>query len=391
MDLSTVRNRDRLKPRREPFWQKLGAGRYLGVRILGSGKGSTWIARFYDPDTHPERPSKSLGDFATMPPNERYGAAKKAADAWFEHLTGGGSREVLTVRQACEQYAKSLERESEGKAKEVRRRFRQYVYDDSIARVPLQKLTKKQVVEWRERLEAMPAKVTRTKRGRIVTKVRSKSTVNRDMVPFRAALNMALNRGEVLTSIAWASALKPHEGAGKKRDLYLDRGQRRKLLDALPSDALAFVRGLCVLPLRPGALAALTVADFDGRRSQLTIGYDKAGAARRILLPPATVTLFKEQAKNKLPAARLFTRADGMPWTKNDWNDGIRAAAESEGLPAGTTTYALRHSTITDLVTGGLDLLTVAQVSGTSVEMIEAHYGHLRQEHAANALAKLAL
>jgi hypothetical protein len=42
-------------------------------------------------------------------------------------------------------------------------------------------------------------------------------------------------------------------------------------------------------------------------------------------------------------------------------------------------------------VTSGLDLLTVAQVSGTSVAMIEAHYGHLRQEHAANALAKLAL
>src|SRR5262252_10597949 len=103
MDLSTVRNRDRLKPRREPYWQKLGAGRYLGVRVLESGKGSTWIARFYDPDTHPERPAKSLGDFATLPPNERYSAAKRAADDWFDHLTGGGSRDVLTVKQACEQ------------------------------------------------------------------------------------------------------------------------------------------------------------------------------------------------------------------------------------------------------------------------------------------------
>ena len=37
------------------------------------------------------------------------------------------------------------------------------------------------------------------------------------------------------------------------------------------------------------------------------------------------------------------------------------------------------------------DLLTVAQLSGTSVAMIERHYGHLRADHAAAALATLAL
>ena len=60
-------------------------------------------------------------------------------------------------------------------------------------------------------------------------------------------------------------------------------------------------------------------------------------------------------------------------------------------LPAGTTAYTLRHSVISDLVHDGLDLLTVAQISGTSVAMIERHYGHLRSDVAAGALAKLAL
>jgi len=389
MELSTVRNRERLKARREPYWQKLGAGRYLGVRV--GEKGSTWIARFYDPDTHPDRPAKSLGDFWTMPPSDRFGAAKKAAEEWFDHLTGGGSRGLLTVKQACENYAKEIEGGDPAKAKEIRRRFEQYVFKDPIARVLIQKLTKRQVEDWRKRLEAMPAKVTRTKKGKTVTKARAKSTVNRDIVPFRAALNMALDQGDVLTSVAWATALKPYEGAGKRRDLYLTRDQRKALLAGLPPAEAAFVRALCSVPVRPGAMAALTVADFDARRNQLTIGHDKAGAARRILLPAETVALFKDQVKSKLPAARIFTRADGAPWTKNDWNDAIRDVAESAGLPAGTTTYALRHSTITDLVVGGLDLLTAAQVAGTSVEMIEDHYGHLRQEHAAKALATLAL
>lgn len=60
-------------------------------------------------------------------------------------------------------------------------------------------------------------------------------------------------------------------------------------------------------------------------------------------------------------------------------------------LPAGATAYTLRHSVITHVVHGGLDLLTVAQISGTSVAIIEKHYGHLRGEVAASVLAKLTL
>jgi hypothetical protein len=60
-------------------------------------------------------------------------------------------------------------------------------------------------------------------------------------------------------------------------------------------------------------------------------------------------------------------------------------------LPPTTTACSLRHSVISDLVHDGLDLLTVAQISGTSVVMIERHYGHLRGEIAATALARLVI
>lgn len=381
MELSTVRDRNRLKPRREPYWHKLGAGRYLGVRI--GEKGSTWIARFYDPDTHPERPAKTLGDFATLPNSDRYGVAKKAAEEWFDHLSGGGATAVLTVRQACERYAAARP--------DAARRFRQYIYSDPIARVLLLKLNDHHVRAWRERLESLPALVTRRKKGKAITRKRSSDTINRDMVPFRAALNLALEKGDLLTDRAWRNALKPAKATGTRRNLYLDRKQRRELIEALPDDLAAFVRGLCTLPLRPGALAALTVADFDHRRSELTIGVDKAGQGRRILLPAPTVALLREQSRSKLPGARLFTCTDGQPWNKDLWKGPIKDAVLAAELPKGTTAYTLRHSTITDLVTGGLDLLTMAQVSGTSVRMIELHYGHLRGEHAAKALAGLAL
>jgi hypothetical protein len=51
----------------------------------------------------------------------------------------------------------------------------------------------------------------------------------------------------------------------------------------------------------------------------------------------------------------------------------------------------LRHSTITDLVTAGLPLLQIAQISGASVETIERHYGLRASEAALKARAMLLL
>jgi integrase len=84
-------------------------------------------------------------------------------------------------------------------------------------------------------------------------------------------------------------------------------------------------------------------------------------------------------------------RPNGKAWDKETWKGPIAVAAKAAGLPAGVTAYTLRHSIITDLVSAGLPLLTVAQISGTSAEMIEQHYGHLNRAAATEALAGLAL
>jgi integrase len=127
------------------------------------------------------------------------------------------------------------------------------------------------------------------------------------------------------------------------------------------------------------------------RLKVLKIGQDKAGKDRRIKIPDVTAAFFAEAVKLKLPTAPLLARADGTAWNKDSWKGPVKRAAVAGKLPEGTTAYTLRHSVISDLVHDGLDLLTVAQISGTSVAMIERHYGHLRSEVAASALAKLAL
>ena len=87
----------------------------------------------------------------------------------------------------------------------------------------------------------------------------------------------------------------------------------------------------------------------------------------------------------------FIVRAAGEPWDKDAWKYPIKDAVNAVGLPGATAAYTLRHSVITDLIYAHLPILTVAQLSGTSVAMIERHYGHLVRDDAEEALAALAL
>jgi integrase len=171
----------------------------------------------------------------------------------------------------------------------------------------------------------------------------------------------------------------------------LDREQRAALIAQADRSVGDFLHSLSLVPLRPGALASLLVGNLNSQLGVLTIGKDKTGGDRKIKLPPLTAAVFAKFAKDKLPTAPLLSRSDGQAWNKDAWKKPIKTAAAAAGLPESVTAYTLRHSVITDLVTNGLDLLTVAQLSGTSVAMIEKHYGHHRADHAAKALEGLAL
>lgn len=395
MAIQTVRQRVALKPRREPYWQSLGTGQHIGYRRTEDG--GHWIARAYDPATR-ARQYRSIGDLAHLSDADRFTAAVRLAREFFEHIGKGGRSEPLTVAKAWHRYIdRQRKTKGDAAADDAAARFKRYVENDPIAGVVLEKLVKRHVDEWRDRLTSQP--IMQPKRGprcRVRTpqppsKSRSASSVNRDMVPMRAALNLALADGYVTSDHAWRQALKPTKNADGRRTLYLDREQRRALIDHLPDDAAAFVRSLCLLPLRPGALASLTAGDFNAKQGTLRIGTDKAGAGRFVLLPTTTAALLKAQAKGKLPTASLLSRWNGAAWDKDAWKGPIKGAAAAAGLPPKTTAYTLRHSTITDLVTSGLDLFTVATLAGTSVAMIEKHYGHLQQNRARDALAGLVL
>lgn len=382
--------RDKLKARHAPYWQKIRSECHLGFRKTTAASSGTWIARYRDGDGRYQL--KSLGSLDKLPGHRRFDEAVKLAAQWFDHRSAGGSAASITVGEACERYLEKLRGEGrDAGVADAEGRFRRFVYSNpKLTNIQITKLTQGMMNDWRAMLTKTPAMLQ--DKTKTATKLRAASSINREMAVLKAALNLAVRDGYATNNGAWAYQLTPIKDASQRRDCYLDVTQRRALIESAPVNLAALVKALSLMPLRPGAVAALTAGSLDKRLSVLTIGKDKAGRDRKIGLPKSTTDFFATQASGKLPSAPLIAQANGKFWNKDAWKTPFKKAALAANLPAAATLYTLRHSTITDLIAlHRLDTMTVAQLSGTSLAMIEKHYGHLLRDHAANALAALAL
>jgi integrase len=362
-DLSRKRERERLKPRREQYWMRLEKGKYLGFRRGAD----TWHVRMRD------RAGKQHQ--SALPAAHDYDSAKNAAEEWLKQRGVAPVRRMSrgTVREALETYLQYLRDQGrEATAKTIETKFKQVVWDDPLATIPLRSLTKEDVKDWRDRLRER----------------RQPRSINRIVRDLKAGLNRALKEGHVGDREAWA--LDPladdFEESGDSAVILSPHHRKALTKAAIPAGA-EFMRGLELTGARPGELATATVADLDTKHGTLRLMHRKGRPAR---LKPRSVVLshdglifFKQQAKNKLPGARLFLDAEGRPWQRKKWAEEIRAAAAivnarargKNRIPTGASAYSFRHARISELLQEhGIDPLTVAFQTGTSIKMIEKYY-----------------
>lgn len=278
-----------------------------------------------------------------------------------------------SVEAACRDYVEDRRCEKNAAcAHDAHRRFERTVYGTAFGRLPLARLSSLDIKAWRRATGL------------------SKSSQNRTMTALRAALNLAVQNRRVGAErrIEWAS-VRQYPGVTQRRMLFLDVEERRRLLRHAAGAVRDLMAGMALTGARPGDLTRARCAEYDARTRSITFAAKQA--LRTVPLPSAAVALFDRLACGKGPQELLFTRDDGKPWAHSDWDELVREAAKRAGLPAGVCLYTLRHSFITQSLMDGMSTLEVARISGTSLAMIERHYGHLVMHAARERLERVEL
>ena len=174
--------RERLKPRREPYWSRVVKGGYVGFRK--SRYGGTWVARWRTADSKQLTQALQI-NVEAIDPADQFDEASKQAKQWFESL-GQNHKAGYTVADAVEDYWKHREiNNSKASGRDAKQRLEKHVVP-TLGNVPIAKLTKKQVADWHKSLVRVsddPEDVRKSKDG-----------ANRLLSYFKAALNLALQQ-----------------------------------------------------------------------------------------------------------------------------------------------------------------------------------------------------
>ena len=372
--IDTPTQRLRLKVRREPYWAKLQARGYLGFRRTADG--GTWVARWRDDQGKQHYRALKL---AIEAPERAYDEAAALGMGWFKQATAGVVAR-RTVREAAERYVEALRtRKGDAAAKDAQGRIDRTILP-KLGDRPLDRLTTAELEQWLHGL--VPAG-----KGEDETR-RAKESTNRNLITLKALLNNAWRTGLVGSNSPWRK-VSAFAKTTRARDVFLTPEQRKRLLEHCKGAFRDLVQAGLLTGARYGELRELLVSDFEPSRKALNIRRGKTGA-RTVPLSDASRALFARLSRSKLPGAYVFTKDDGTPWKHSDQDEPMRDVAKAAKLPRGTVFYTLRHTFIASAITGGVDIHTAAKITGTSVRMIEQHYGKLLQDDARERLNRIA-
>jgi len=340
----------------------------LGYRKGASG--GTWVARVRDEagqqHYHALGPADDLNDGNGL----SYAQALDQARAFFGVAAHSSGRH--TVGDALDAYIRHLEANNpQATVHDAKKRI-ESLMRPVLGEVPLNKLRRVELDAWRQSMlkgERPKAEKRQEKR----TRPRSPDTVNKLTAYLKAALNLARANRWVSDDSAWRELAKLKGGNARK--VFLTYNQARSLLKACSTQALRdLVQAALLTGARGGELTRLLVRDFDAHTGTLEVA-GKTGA-RPVHLSSEGVTFFAALAKRAGSRDALLLPRDGDgAWTKNLHQKPFQAAVKAADLDPDTVLYSLRHTHISWALLHGVNIQVIAENCGTSVRMIEKHYG----------------
>ena len=138
--------------------------------------------------------------------------------------------------------------------------------------------------------------------------------------------------------------------------------------------------------LRPGEQAALRWSDVRLSEGALRVrGTKTSGSARPVPVAGDALATLRQRSEERTDEADglVFTGARGGAVEMRHLSKRLQSLAEDAKVEKNVTAYSLRHSYGTTMAAAGVPLLDLARIMGTSVAMIERHYGHYCPERGA--------
>jgi integrase len=71
----------------------------------------------------------------------------------------------------------------------------------------------------------------------------------------------------------------------------------------------------------------------------------------------------------------MLVKDDGIQWGKSSHSRSMKVAVKKAKLPRECCFYSLRHFHISKALLSGMPMQAIAENVGTSIKMIEQHYG----------------
>ena len=245
-----------------------------------------------------------------------------------------------------------------------------------------------------------PAWRRETGTGRFRDKIISDSTIRFEMSIFGAAMNYAAKKKYITASQRFEG--KPKLKTMRRDEFSLEEYRKLHTVGrswlakaTKPSSiwyrtiAYNFVLVMCNTGMRPSEAKNLrwrdvmVANDRDGR--EIAVLFVQGKGKSRKLVAPKSVSDYLERirstAKATKPDDSVFTTVTGQP-AKTLYKNMIEDLLVQAGLRDGSngvprSTYCFRHTYATFRLSEGVDVYFLAEQMGTSVKMIEDHYGHV--------------
>jgi integrase len=385
--LETRSARLRLPVSKAPVFIKLGPKIGLGYRRNQTA--GTWVVRLSDSKGR-TRTAIGIADDYNEADGEKvlnfWQAQERARQFAYGNDPGSATRRgiPITINQALDQYATDLKIRG-GDAGNVTRV--KVHLSDTLARRSISLVTTRELRQWRDGLATQLAA----------------ATVNRTSNALRAALNLAADHDErITTRRAWETGLAAIHDAEESRNVILDEQAIRALIAVSYEQGEEFgllAETSAVTGARVSQLARLEVQDLQDARPdpRLTMPSSRKGRGKKKLtrrpvpIPVSLAAKLRSAADGRRPTAPLLTKPGGDRWRKSDHSRPFARAVKAAGLdPGEVTLYALRHSNIVRALLAGVPVRVVAVNHDTSVAMIEKTYSRHIGDHA-DALARQGL